>query len=127
MRAFAEKHFALAQVDKDGVSFREALEGLRDRTKRADKRAEYEAQLACPPIPDELRYLWRSFNRLSARRGSNGFDVDPIGWCEIDAFVRLTGVRLVPWEIELIEMLDDIFRSERARNRDNDEEGNKTK
>ena len=33
----------------------------------------------------------------------------PIGWQDIDAFVRLSGVSLAPWEIELLEQLDDIF------------------
>jgi hypothetical protein len=32
---------------------------------------------------------------------------------EIDAFVRLSGMRLAPWEIELIEELDDLYLMER--------------
>jgi hypothetical protein len=33
----------------------------------------------------------------------------PIEWPDIDAFVRRAGVSLAPWEIELIEQLDDIY------------------
>jgi len=97
------------------VSWRTTLEGLLKRAKKPEKIAEYEAELACPPLPLELVYIWRAYHRLSNRRGSNGFDINPIGWCEIDAFVRLSGMHLAPWEIALIEMLDDVFRTERAK------------
>jgi hypothetical protein len=70
------------------------------------------AELVTPPLPDELGYIWNAFCRLSVRRRS-GFSIEPIGWPELDAFTRLTGVRLVPWEIQLIEMLDDLFRSKK--------------
>jgi hypothetical protein len=86
---------------------------LLERTRKADKRAELEAQLETPPLPDELAYLWHAFCRLSARRRS-GFSIEPIGWADLDAFVRLTGVRLAPWELQLIEMLDDLFRSRKT-------------
>lgn len=33
----------------------------------------------------------------------------PIEWPDIEAFVQRTGMRLAPWEIELIERLDDIY------------------
>ncbi len=67
-------------------------------------------------MPQALAYLWDIFLRLSNRRGSNGFGLDPIGWCDIDAFARLTRVRLSPWEIGLIEMLDNLFRAQHAAN-----------
>jgi hypothetical protein len=33
----------------------------------------------------------------------------PIEWPDIDAFMRRARVRLAPWEIELIEDLDDTY------------------
>lgn len=33
----------------------------------------------------------------------------PISWADIDAFSRFGGLRLTPWEIEIIETLDDLF------------------
>ena len=33
----------------------------------------------------------------------------PITWADIDAFVRRTGIRLDPRDIELIEALDDLY------------------
>lgn len=73
------------------------------------RRTELEAELAVPPFPDGLDYLWNAFLRLARRRGGNGFSMSPITWSDIDAFVRLSGVRFSPWEIEIIESLDELF------------------
>jgi hypothetical protein len=61
----------------------------------------------------ELEHVWTAFCRLNARRRS-GFSIEPIGWGDLDAFIRLTGARLAPWEVHLIEMLDDLFRSKKV-------------
>lgn len=61
-----------------------------------------------------LNYLWRAFQRLHTRRGSNGFGPNPISWPEIDAFVRHSKFELAPWEIEIIETLDDLYRASQA-------------
>lgn len=114
MRAFATKTFQLEAPDKDGVSYRTILEGLIQRSKNPEARAEYESELACPPFPLSLNHIWTAFCRLNARRGSS-FSINPISWGDIDAFVRLTGTVLLPWEVRLIEQLDDIFRTEYSK------------
>ena len=38
----------------------------------------------------------------------------PLMWTEIEAFTRLTGASFDPWELELIEALDNAFA--RVRN-----------
>lgn len=91
------------------------LEGVLKRTKNPQKRAECESELALPPFPMPLLYLWKAFQRLDRRRGSNGFSLNPISWPEIDAFVRNAKMSLRPWEISLIEDLDDLYRSEMAK------------
>lgn len=101
--------------DKEGVSHRETLEGLIARTKDAKRRAKYEAELKCPPFPLPLDYLWRVYRRLSRRVGSSGFGPNPITWPDIDAFVRHAQIRLAPWEIEIIEDLNDLDRAADAR------------
>lgn len=63
-----------------------------------------------PPLPLALGYLWRAYNRLRRRKGS-GFGPGPIEWPDIDAFLRLSGFALAPWEIEVIEEIDDVFLS----------------
>lgn len=60
-----------------------------------------------PPFPQPLAYLWQAYLRLR-RRTPGGFNgPQPVGWPSIEAFARLFG--LAPWEIELIEALDDIY------------------
>lgn len=113
MRAYAKKAFELAAVDADGNSYREVLQGLRDRTADSKQIAKYEAELACPEMPAELVYLWNAFLRLSARR-TVGFSANPISWSEIDAFARYTGTRLTPWEVKILEDLDDLYRAAQA-------------
>lgn len=61
-------------------------------------------------------HIWQIFIRLSSRRGSNGFGgINPISWPDLDAFVRHSRVTLAPWEVAIIEMLDDLFRAEQAK------------
>lgn len=91
------------------------MQGLRKRTRNAARRLELDAELAVPPMPEALAYLWQAFLRLSGRRAVNGFAVAPISWSDIDAFVRYSGLRLAPWEVRLIEELDDLFRAEHSK------------
>lgn len=62
-----------------------------------------------------LSYLWQAFHRLARRRAAGAAGPSPIGFRDIEAFVRLTGIRLAPWEIETIEELDDMQRAELGR------------
>lgn len=48
--------------------------------------------------------------------GFNGFD--KIEWPDIDAFLRRSGARLFPWEVEIVEDIDDIFCREMAQGRE---------
>lgn len=101
--------FALGIEDKDGHTLRERLEGLLKRARTPERRAEIEAELGVPEMPAAIAYLWSAFQRIRSRRGGNGFGPVPIMWADIDAFVRLSGVRLAPWEIEIVEALDDAW------------------
>lgn len=71
-----------------------------------------------PELPPAVAYLWRAFTRIRRRRGGNGFSASPIEWGDIDAFMRLSGVRLAPWEVEVIEDLDDAWLAEISRKQD---------
>ena len=84
----------------------------RHRTDRvAQVLAEVEAELTLPEFPKALAYLWRAYLRLR-RRAPGGFSgPQPVSWLEIDAFARRSGLALAPWEIELIEALDNIYLS----------------
>lgn len=108
--------FALNTVE-DGFTYREMLEGLLGRARTPERISEIESELAVPPFPVALGYIWRAFCRLHARR-SSGFTINPITWPDIDAFTRLSGQRLTPWEISLVEELDDLFRMDRSKTKD---------
>jgi hypothetical protein len=71
--------------------------------------AEIEAELQLPPFPDELFYLWQTYLRLRRRAPAGFAGPQPVGWQDIDAFTRLSGVRLAPWEIGVVEALDEIY------------------
>lgn len=62
-----------------------------------------------PPFPMALAYLWNAYWRMRRRKGAGMSGHAPIEWPDIDAFVRLGGERLAPWEVEIIEQLDDAF------------------
>lgn len=79
------------------------------RARNPERRAKYAAELECPPLPRCAVYLWRIFWRIRRRKGSNGFSVSPIEWQDIDAFTRHSRMPLIPWEVEVIEDLDDLY------------------
>jgi hypothetical protein len=82
---------------------------LLKRARNPKKRTEYEAELETDDFPLPLLYLWVAFNRIRRRKGGNGFGPSPIEMTDIDAFNRLSGMAFAPWEVEMIERLDDIF------------------
>jgi len=62
-----------------------------------------------PEFPRAMGYLWRVYHRLRRRIAVGFTGLNPIGWQDIDAFVRQTGFRLAPWEIEVLEAIDDAL------------------
>lgn len=100
--------------DDKGISGRDAIEGLLARAKTPAKIAKYEAMLVGPPIPPELAYLWRAYWRLRRRKGGNGMGSNPLEWPDISEFDSRSGLGLVPWEIGVIEALDDGFMAAMA-------------
>lgn len=111
MTAYAERYFYLSAAD-GGESRQAGLERKLERAERkgnARRIAELSAELATPPCPQALAYLWRTYIRLRRRTDMGFAGPQPIRWRDIDAFVNLTGVSLVPWEVELIERLDDTY------------------
>jgi hypothetical protein len=64
-----------------------------------------------PEFPRELGYLWRAYHRLRKRTGDGFSSANPISWRDVEAFEYVTRFRFAPWEVELIETIDDAFRS----------------
>ncbi|MFC3704474.1 hypothetical protein ACFOOL_06875 [Devosia honganensis] len=61
-----------------------------------------------------MAYVWSAWRRIRRRKapGFNGHN--PIEWPDIDAFIRRTGTALDPFDIDLIEALDDLFLAKMA-------------
>lgn len=51
-----------------------------------------------------------AFLRLSRQRPLS-MGIDPITHADIDAFQRLEGVRLRPWQVQAIEQIDAFWRA----------------
>lgn len=80
-----------------------------NRARTDERRAELEVELRLPDFPEPVRYLWDKFHTIRAQTTGNGFGPGPIGWGALDSFVRLSGVRLAPWEVEIITALDQAW------------------
>jgi hypothetical protein len=63
-------------------------------------------QFRGPPAPAGVEYVVEWFAELSTARGSNGFSQSPITYAEIDAWARLTGRSLSPFEVDLLRVMD---------------------
>ena len=56
--------------------------------------------------PRAGRAVWDVFRRLGRPKSMDG--AEPITFQEIDAYQRVTGVRLTPWELDVIESFDAV-------------------
>lgn len=57
-----------------------------------------------PELPEELHYLWMQF--IEIRKGAVA-----IGYAELDAYQRVTGCTLSPFESEIMLKIDMLRRS----------------
>lgn len=65
-----------------------------------------------PLCPDGCEGLWQAFKELHASRANSGFGPMRISFAEIDAFQRVTGLSLKPWEVEAIRRADRAFMAD---------------
>ena len=74
-----------------GVPLREALEkyGLEE-----------------PEVPPGGEPLWQWFWELSAGRRHNGFAPPPVSWADMDAWARISGIALQPWQARILRAMD---------------------
>ncbi|WP_425349438.1 MULTISPECIES: phage tail assembly chaperone [Mesorhizobium] len=84
-----------------------------ERTRRPEQRARYEAELQLPRMPVEVAYVWAMFWRLR-NRVRNVNTHQPITWDDIYKYRDLVMAHIGPFEIELIELLDDLFLKAQA-------------
>lgn len=68
-----------------------------------------------PELPLVMEPLWADFLQLHNTRGSSGFGAARISFVDIDAWQRVTGVRLRPWQIEAIRAADNAYFAAQAK------------
>ena len=74
-----------------GVTLREALEkyGLEE-----------------PQVPPGGSDFWTWFWELADGRGGNGFGPLPLSWQDMDAWARISGIELQPWQARILRAMD---------------------
>lgn len=102
---FAEHQRVLAQVDKDGIPWRDHLTKLVDLGRKPD------SDLIGPDLPNTVGYLWAWFAELASCRSVGMAGINPINFVDIDAWSRLTGRNVQPYEVRALLDLDRVMRS----------------
>lgn len=103
MLEFARFRFGQMKTAGDGASVEDHLSVVRRRSGIVVSDE--------PECPREIIYIWNSWVELNNGRGSSGFAPIPISWQEMEAYARLTGVDLLPWEARAIRSIDDAYMS----------------
>ncbi len=104
----AEREIELGEPQGDGASLRTHLQRLYRATGRLDPR------LIAAPIPDAGRPIWELFVTLSAMRRT-GMGLNPLAMTDIEAYSRLTGVRLTAFELDTLLSIDQAALALAAR------------
>ena len=63
------------------------------------------AELVQPEVDRQAQYLLRWFGELSQGR-QNGMGANPISWCEMEVWARMTGRHPNEWEVETLRAID---------------------
>jgi hypothetical protein len=96
-----------------GVELGEQAPGLKDGTTRRQLAEDYvrrnrgkrQKTLELEPVPREVALVWSAWIQL--RGGAHAGE--PVGWADLEAWQRVTGRRLLPWEAQMVRSLDDAF------------------
>lgn len=62
-----------------------------------------------------MQYLWQWFCELSDARGSSGFGAAALGFADLDAWARFSGITLSRFERDTLLQLDRAYMDEQAR------------
>lgn len=79
---------------------------LRDHLKAAQRAGAKVKDLEVPPVPPGLSFVLDAFQDLSLTRPFEQGQPLPLLRREMEAWMRVKGVPLRPFEVELIEVLD---------------------
>lgn len=90
----------LSRREGDGATLRTHLQRLAQNTGRVDERLLIE-------VPRSVEQLWEVFMSWALQRRS-GMSLHSLTFTDIDAWCRLYGVCLTPWELDTLLELDAV-------------------
>ena len=96
-------------------------------TKFSQKTGKTHPDLIFPDLDDMAMYLWEWFMELNAQRTNNGFGQNPITFIDIQAWASLTNRFPLAWEVKALRMMDSMWLSGIAQNRDSQKADSKIK
>lgn len=102
---FAENEFKLAQVQKDGSTYKDHLKLIEERSGKIQEELHYES------IPNSCLHVWDWFLQLDSSR-SSGMQVNPLTYSDMYAFFKLYNVEPEDWEITLLKQFDRVALKE---------------
>lgn len=105
----------------DGASFREHLLSVQKLTGKP------QPELNGPELPQGAYFVWSWFVKLSSKRTSNGFGMNPISYTEMKSFFDLEGVIPEDWELEILNRLDYMALESYAKESKKQEQKNSKK
>lgn len=100
----------------DGQTERQALE-FRQQQRQRREPDHFDPLLIGPPLPLAGEYLWTWFRRLHRRRRYSESGPLPISTGDIRDWIELHRCPLDPFEIEIIEDLDDAYLGAQSEGR----------
>lgn|GEM_PF-1180188 len=71
-----------------------------------------------PELPEGMEVLWNDFLALHGSRGHTMSGPARITFSDIDAYQRVTGASLQPWEINAIRGADNAYLTVQAEQRE---------
>ena len=106
---FTRHQFEISQPQEDGSPLLAHLQAVWRMTGKQP------AMLAdAPAMPEGCETLWRNFLELHDSRGSTGWGAARITFADIDAWQRVRGAALSPFEVESIRRADNLWLGEFA-------------
>jgi hypothetical protein len=103
---YAAHEARMSVPNEDGVTLRSMQE---ERARRGLPGAQ--EALDGPLFPTDLEYLYGYASELVGRSGHGMSGLAPVSNREIEAFERLHGITLEPFEVEAIYRLDGVMRN----------------
>ncbi len=107
---YAGRYFRLKRFDDKGKNREGELKEKLSEEISDEEAEEIAEELFLPDLSPPLKRVWRSYIRMRDQTPLGYSGYEPVEWRTIESFMNTSGVHLSVWEVELIEMIDHIYR-----------------